>query len=223
MTDDQSIHELETNGSKKYEVKPKHDRWIYVVAALVLLIAAGFLYWRSVQNEQEREAAQRLADKAGTQAQNGQNFAAQVLAACASEGAEGVLHQANLCGGAEEIVKEPVVGPAGPRGPQGPTGPQGPIGPRGPQGTAGADGATGTAGSDGAVGPSGQKGDKSDKGDRGEKGDPGPKGDPGAKGDPGVSAYPFSFTFTVPGSVGSPETTYIVTCSAPGSCAVQTS
>lgn len=110
------------------------------------------------------------------------------------------LLQANRCVGATGGI-----GAAGPIGPQGPKGDQGLKGEKGDSVT-------------GPVGPEGPKGDTGDKGDRGDpcspsipecRGPAGPKGDTGDKGDPGTPAFPFTFKFTVPGTLpNDPGTTY---------------
>lgn len=97
----------------------------------------------------------------------------------------------------------------GPAGPQGPIGPQGISGEQGPKGDKGSKGSKGEKGDKGSVGPQGQIGPQ---GPRGEPGEPGSKGDTGAT---GTSAYPFAFSFTIPGNGLSPGKTYICSFSVP--------
>ena len=132
-------------------------------------------------------------------------------------------------------VPEALAGPTGARGPSGPSGPAGEdgadgasgrpgaVGPSGPAGATGT-GAPGAAGQEGAAGDTGPQGPA---GDRGPSGEPGPAGLAGADGAPGpagadgASAFPFSFTFTVPGALPGTATTYAVTCVVDGCSVVE--
>lgn len=117
-----------------------------------------------------------------------------------------------------------VPGPSGERGPSGPRGIAGEVGQPGPQGPPGPQGATGARGSQGSPGPQGERGGSGPQGERGPEGPPGPAGPQGEQGPPGEqgprgptgqSAFPFTFTFTVPTSPVTSET-YTVTCTADG-------
>lgn len=89
---------------------------------------------------------------------------------------------------------------------------------------AGRDGRDGARGSKGAPGRDGTPGPPGEVGARGEDGTPGVPGKDGAPGRdgvdgaPGQSAYPFSFSFSVPGLFPEGDVYYTVTCEAPGSC-----
>lgn len=196
---------------KKYEIKPRRDRLIYVVAAMIFLLASGYLYWQSIEN-QHRAAIN------GAQAATGQDFAAQVLLQCNAEGVSGPLHKAGVCGGAQKVAEQGPVGPAGATGATGPAGPQGlqgprgfigPVGPRGPQGKQGVSGNQGVTGSTGASGPQGPQGPA------GPAGPAGKDGTNGTDGKDGTSAYPFTFTFTIQQNPAQSQT-YTVTCTAAG-------
>lgn len=97
----------------------------------------------------------------------------------------------------------------------------------GRDGRDGIDGRSGQDGRDGFNGIDGQDGEPGQPGADGQPGTPGKDGVDGKDGAPGKdgvdgkdgqSAYPFSFTFEVPGPGGSPGTTYTVACTAPGNC-----
>lgn len=112
------------------------------------------------------------------------------------------------------------LGIQGPRGEQGPPGPQGLQGNPGLQGPTGLQGIMGRRGQPGqpgigTEGPPGSPGDKGDIGDKGDKGDKGDVGDKGDTGPAGAPAFPFTFSFTVPGNGLSPGTTYSCTVTTP--------
>lgn len=139
-------------------------------------------------------------------------------------------------------------GPQGPPGPQGPagrdgitpacvlqanrcvgaTGATGAIGPQGvagKDGVNGKDGLNGKDGEDGAAGPAGPAGKDGVDGTNGTDGAPGPAGPAGPQGiqgPAGEDAFPFTFTFVVPGSVtNGPDRTYtckVESSTAPASC-----
>lgn len=103
-------------------------------------------------------------------------------------------------------------GPVGPQGIQGVQGPPGPVGPHGLRGEPGPAGATGAQGPQGEAGP---------QGPAGVDGQPGQDGADGQDGTDGADAFPFQFTFTIPGkNPGQDDTTYTVTCRVDG-CTVQ--
>lgn len=209
--------QTEPLGDKRYEVKPKRDKWIYVIAAIVLLNSVLYFWWHLNESESARSSAEHSAAVAGKQAENAQDFALQVLNRCRQEEITGPLHLAGICGGAQEIASQPDVK----KGDTGATGPQGPPGPPGLNGIDGSDGRDGKDGKNGRdgesiVGPAGPPGPA------GADGANGADGKTGAKGDPGQSAYPFVFTFTVQ-RFGNATTTYTVSCATAGTPCTVTS
>ncbi|MGV8973205.1 MAG: hypothetical protein ACOH10_12860 [Rhodoglobus sp.] len=130
------------------------------------------------------------------------------------QGAQGVQGLNGLAG-PQGIFGEPgqngSTGPEGPAGPVGANGPTGAIGPAGTEaGPTGPEGPTGTTGMMGATGPAGPEG---------PAGLAGPIGPIGATGPAGPSAFPFTFTFSIPGdktvtcTIVDPTAT--ATCDAP--------
>lgn len=102
-------------------------------------------------------------------------------------------------------------GAQGPIGPQGVQGLQGPVGPRGLRGD------PGMVGPAGPVGPQGPQGEAGPQGPAGADGQPGQDGTDGQDGTNGADAFPFQFTFTVPGkNPAEPDVTYTVTCRVDG-------
>lgn len=100
------------------------------------------------------------------------------------------------------------------QGPTGATGMPGPAGPAGATGATGPKGDTGAAGATGATGPAGPPGPAGPTGAQGPKGDTGATGPQGER---GQSAYPFSFSFTVPANGPLDHNhTYTCTFSSPG-------
>lgn len=157
------------------------------------------------------------ADNARLDERADQSRARQSELAAAVEAQEDALAEANtkLVQVGEAPVSTPsevheVQGKDGPPGPPGPPGRDGVDGEPGKNGRPGADGADGSPGPAGAAGPAGPPG---------PAGKDGAPGKDGADGADGQSAFPFSFSFTVPHPVGG-GTTYTVTCDAPGACAV---
>lgn len=155
------------------------------------------------------------------------------------------LNEANerlMNAGEAPVDPEKVKGNAGPRGATGLSGPRGKPGPpgksgapgkdgsqgrpgasvTGPPGSPGSPGADGDDGPPGAAGPPGKDGKDGAPGKDGAQGPAGPQGPPGVTGETGASAFPFSFTFTVPGAIPGTSTTYSVACSVDG-CAVSES
>lgn len=159
---------------KRYEVRPSTDRVIYVIGAVVLLVAAGALYWLSVQSQDKAEKSDQQADIAEERAATAEEYAREVAKECKRDtGRAKALRASGLCSGAAEIAEmEPIVGPQGASGPQGPRGPRGEPGPEGPQGPAGDDGTNG-------IGTDGQAGSPGDSGPQGPQGEPGPPGPAG--------------------------------------------
>lgn len=165
---------------ERYEIKPKRDRWLYIVAGIVFLLAASYLYGQTLQYLDQRNTARQAAALNGKTAETGQDFATQVLRRCRVESVTGPLHSAGLCGGAQHVVSLPgPVGATGPTGPAGATGATGPAGPPGPRGLPGARGPRGVSGNTGATGASGATGATGPAGPKGDPGPAGPKGDPG--------------------------------------------
>jgi hypothetical protein len=103
-----------------------------------------------------------------------------------------------------EVGAQGPEGPAGPPGEDGSQGPPGPAGTPGPKGQAGSDGASG---SDGSPGPQGNQGPPGPQGEQGPRGEQGPAGQSGSD---GANAFPFTFSFEVPGVVGSRTVTCTV-------------
>ena len=107
-------------------------------------------------------------------------------------------------------------GPPGPQGPPGSSGEDGQPGPPGPRGTTGPAGPTGQggppgpAGSDGSPGKPGDQGPAGPAGPQGPQGERGPAGADGTDGSDGEDAFPFTFSFEVPGTL--PTQTRTVTC-----------
>lgn len=175
---------------------------------------------------------QRLAE----QARNNAKAAAALAAQVRRLGAKPVTKP-------EAVESVSIPGPEGDRGPEGPRGPRGatgarglagvdgqpgapgPVGPRGEPGEPGPKGSQGERGESGSQGPAGPAGPKGDKGEPGSQGPTGPKGDTGPQGPPGAdgsngsdgapgqSAFPFSFTFTIPGTLT--DRTYTCTVNGP--------
>lgn len=210
-------------------------RWLLVGLLSLLaisLVATGVAVWYALD---QRERA----------AQAGLTLAERIQAACEApfeERPDAVIEDPGLCDDADQVVKDApdaiVAGPRGSRGAQGPEGPAGPQGnpgrtsPRGPagedgdngtdgrNGPAGEDGTNGDPGMDGADGATGPVGPTGPQGEQGAVGPQGERGEPGVQGEPGQSAYPFTFTFTIPAAPPIQEDrTYAVTC-RPDGCTV---
>lgn len=187
-----------------------------VVFILLTLASWGYIWYSQV--------------KAGTA------LATQVTAAC---GDGTLLPTDRLCSQAKEVTKVTEQGPVGATGLQGPKGDDGEDGKDGKNGKDGKDGEPGDDGSPGANGTDGANGTNGTNGTNGLsayelatsagfsgtledwltslKGAKGDKGDQGDKGEPGTSAYPFTFTLTVPGTPPlQGDRTYRYTCVTPG-------
>lgn len=91
-------------------------------------------------------------------------------------------------------------------------------GSNGANGLDGRDGLNGIDGEDGLPGQPGADGQPGTPGKDGVDGKDGAPGKDGVDGKDGQSAYPFSFTFTVPGNGVGNDVTYTVACTAPGAC-----
>lgn len=163
--------------------------WTLVVA--FLLVGSGWLALIYVQGQldlssqtnQAQDASQhRLEDRAEAQDDQIASLAKRLAKA-----------NARLVRVGETPVNGPV-GKPGAIGPKGDPGAPGAHGEKGPQGEPGAS-VTGAPGADGSQGPPGPEGPQ------------GQAGEPGPQGEPGLSAFPFTFQFTIDGA------TYIVTCS----------
>lgn len=199
---DESAEEAKDSGSRKL---------IFILAALAILgfAVAVVATWTAWGQKQQQVNA-------------GKNLAIQLQQACDEHDITSVQIR-RLCDKAEEVQKVTEQGPQGPPGIggiQGPPGPQGPVGPPGPQGlmgllgAQGVQGQTGQAGQQGSTGPQGPPGAV---GEPGPAGPEGPQGDTGPRGEKGDSAFPFTFTFTVPGTPGlGNDRTYTVHCTADG-------
>lgn len=209
--------------TKRYELKPKKDRWVYIVAALVLLVAAGFLYWQSVQNEAERDAAQRNAQTANEKVETGQDFALRVLETCRVEKSTGPLHRAGLCADAPSVAKG-IKGDTGPQGPAGPPPSASEIALAVQSYCAGGrcDGQAPTPAQVSAAVTRYCNARLDCVGPAGPVGATGPAGQDGKDGADGQDAFPFSFSFTVGNGVGH-SSTYTVRCGSPGACSVSQS
>lgn len=192
-----------------------HPRLIVVLVALgilgLLVGVAGFTYG---YNEQK------------SQADAGHNLAIAIDRLCSDPTSIKTPEGQRVCAQAADVAKgdtgkagnDGPQGPPGPQGIQGVTGAQGPEGPQGVPGNVGKAGEPGKEGPSGAPGQDGVAGKNGTDGNDGKAGPPGPQGDPGKDGTDGADgtpAYPFTFTFVVPGVVG--DTTYTVTCPAAGS------
>jgi hypothetical protein len=205
------FQELAVESSKRGR-DPKTRRLLLILFIVWLFTLVGFLglAWNAYFHQ-----------KAATQ-----SLAQQIAHACNS-GVFGpgmqVEDEKKLCSKAKKEAADNslslgIQGPQGPRGEQGPPGPQGYPGLQGPtglQGIMGVHGKNGQPGLDGDVGPTGPTGPA---GPQGEKGATGDKGDTGAQGDTGpqgTSAFPFTFTFTIPGHGLSPGDTFTCTVTAP--------
>lgn len=177
----------------------RRDKWQPAVWILALLLVGAVTWILIVQSNTSDKKASSEASQKFTLAQ-------QVAAACAVK--EQADDLGGLCASAKQIVKEGPAGKEGLQGPAGDTGPQGPLGPKGEQGVQGIQGVlgsqgifgkpgtTGIAGEPGPTGPAGPAGADGATGAAGADGSPG--GPSGATGADGQSAFPFSFTFTVP-------------------------
>jgi hypothetical protein len=210
-------------------VEHRYRRIVIALAAATLILAGisvGSMYYAYTKESKK--------------ADQGVSLAQDLKSLCDDPTVELSVDGEAVCEKADDVTQgdasagprgaEGPVGPAGDAGPRGIQGPEGPQGKRGPRGFTGIDGPVGQKGPKGdpgesVVGPQGQKGEPGEQGPAGPAGPQGPKGDPGDKGeqgDPGIDAYPFSFTFTIPGVVG--NTTYSVTCTAPSTpCDVSSS
>lgn len=130
------------------------DRRGMVVASVVILIAAGVLYWLSVQRGNERDAANERAE-------NVEAYVAQIAADCNRADTLGAaLRASGRCPEAEKITEEAPVatGVDGRDGQDGVDGVDGTDGADGRDGQDGTDGTDGAPGTDGATGAAGQPG-----------------------------------------------------------------
>ena len=211
---------------------------ISLIAISALLFGAAIFYYYNGEQRAEAGEDQALEQKQVVTDQRDENAAVATAAiAPILEDCRGISNKTDeqrlACGNllrAQEVIEENatvqtvagapgadgVDGEAGADGEDGARGPRGPRGARGVEGAAGSDGeegAAGTAGATGEQGPAGPAGPAGPKGDRGEDG-------AGTPGEDGLDALPFTFAFTVPGDLTSPDRTYRVTCSLDG-CAVQ--
>lgn len=161
-----------------------------------------------------------------------QTLAEQVAIACRT-GALSTTEQKTLCNNAENAIDGGVIvkqGPAGPPGPPGADGVDGTDGTDGKDGAAGRPGKNGVNGDDGKNGLNGQDGSDGanglpgKEGPQGPAGPEGPQGKDGAPGKDGVDgqpgadgqdAFPFTFTFTIPGVGPLAGTTYVCTVTDP--------
>lgn len=149
-------------------MKPR-ERVFYVALGVVVILTSAILYWFSVHNRDQKDAAQERAKTA-------EQYIGLIDADC--NGASGTaladaLNNQGRCGAAEKITDkaktEPIPGPPGPAGQSGTDGQDGQDGKPGKTGKPGRDG---TDGQDGAVGPVGPIG---------------PAGAPGADGKDGAT------------------------------------
>jgi hypothetical protein len=179
--------------------QPKKHWWPYAIATIALLIAFTFagwftanLSWRNAHLNTELAAAQDRNDEQD-----------QIILDLTRTG-QALYDQLNALPGVTPEESRPVTPEQGPTGSTGATGPQGEPGsdslipgPTGPVGAPGASGAPGSPGEPGqsVVGP---------QGDTGPQGPPGDVGPAGPTGPAGESAFPFSFSFTVPDVFGQP-------------------
>lgn len=211
-------------------------RIVWMGIALLLVSLVAFLTVAVIAQSRELEQA-AANDRDSKSDRDALHDAVDSLSA-SLEKANGKLVDA----GEAPVVPEPAaevpdVATQGSPGAPGEPGRPGPQGPRGPRGAAGSDGAsgstgdTGSRGEPGATGPAGAAGTDGEPGQDGAQGPAGPPGPPGPAGEPGpvgpagedgLSAFPFTFAFTVPGAVPGAATTYTVTCAADG-CSVSES
>lgn len=183
---------------------------IALLAFLSILSLSGTLTvgWIGWQNDRDEAAA-------------GKDLASQVRDACEDDSVN-TKDLGYLCKNAIYVERgEP--GPEGPQGVQGAQGEQGVQGIQGQRGEKGEKGERGSPGPRGFTGAAGAAGEPGEPGSPGPSGPPGPAGPPGPEGAAGPSAFPFSFTFTIPGdNPAEPDRTYTVTCTQSG-CTVEQS
>lgn len=204
MNHDDLVQEATRDGKD-----PRSRKIIVLLSILAVLgfVTAGVAGWIAWGDKQKQVDA-------------GKNLAIQIQQACKEPGVNTADIQ-QLCENAKQVEEITKAGPqcppglSGGSGPQGPSGedgedgPPGPAGDKGDQGDAGGAGEAGQSGSNcepGATGPQGERGPQGEQGAQGERGEEGPAGQP---------AYPFTFTFTIPGDLTSPDRTFTITCSAP--------
>lgn len=186
--------------------------WRFLLTLILLLVVAAFLYHRSEESINERA---KLKERIATQEKVAARDSATI------EGLQVVVEELRArCAEADDCtapsldeilarIPAPLAGRNGLSGTDGRSGAPGVPGKDGTDGRDGLDGANGATGFTGPAGPPGAPG---------KDGAPGMDGAPGKDGSNGQSAYPFSFSFTVPGNGVGQDVTYTVVCSSPGSC-----
>jgi hypothetical protein len=167
-------------------------RWLPLLLAIVLVSAAGFLYWAQRDSDQEAAESASVADDAVDRARIAEDYIALITEECQSGTDVGKqLRKRGFCPQAEKITEQPPIqvieGPEGEAGPVGAAGPMGARGLQGPPGVAGAPGQPGTPGEPGQDGEPGPVGSQGPPGADGAAGETGPQGPPGVDGKDGAA------------------------------------
>lgn len=164
MAPAESLHRLRT----------RRDRWTSPAVLIGLLVAVALLALTAVAAATlVRGQAVTVQQQRDTAVAETVSLAEQIQAECDTGRLAG-----SVCGRADEIVAQPVVGERGPTGPTGRTGDPGPIGPAGADSTV--PGPSGPAGAAGQVGADGVDGADGEPGPSGPQGPPGPSCPPGS-------------------------------------------